>query len=180
MKVVVCFATGYEEVEALCTVDVLRRAGIEVVMAGVSGNPVSSSRQISINMDTRIDEIDWDTVDMIVLPGGLPGVDNLYANEIVTKQVMEFKEKGKWIGAICAAPSILGKLGVLIGEVATCYPGFENTLEGAVASKERVVISNKIITGIGAGASLEFAYVLLEVLKGEEVAQKLKESMLAN
>lgn len=178
MKVVVCFATGYEEVEALCTVDVLRRAGIEVVMAGVSGESVNSSRQISINMDASINEIDWDTVNMIVLPGGLPGVDNLYANEIVTKQVVEFKEKGKWIGAICAAPSILGKLGVVKGETATCYPGFEDTLEGAILSKERVVISNKIVTGIGAGASLEFAFALLEVLKGEVVTQKLKESML--
>lgn len=178
MKVVVCFATGYEEVEALATVDVLRRAGIEVVMTGVDGAVVSSGRNIKIHMDELIERVKWPEIDMIMLPGGLPGVDNLIANEVLCENLKDFKEKGKWIGAICAAPSMLGKLGLLKGERATCYPGFEETLEGAVVTHERVTVSHKIVTGIGAGASLEFAFAVLEVLKGNEVAQKLKKAMM--
>lgn len=178
MKVVVCFATGYEEVEALATVDVLRRAGIEVIMTGVDGEVVASSRNIKIQMDELVENIKWDEIDMIMLPGGLPGVDNLFSNSIICEVVKNFKAQEKWIGAICAAPSILGKLGLLKGEKATCYPGFEKTLEGAVVTYDRVTVSNKVITGIGAGASLEFAFMVLETLKGKEIAEKLRKDMI--
>lgn len=178
MKVAVFFAEGYEEVEALSVVDVLRRGGVEVIMAGVDAEEVTSARNIIVKMDQKAEEINYDEVDMIVLPGGLPGVDNLFASELVKSKILEFKKVDKWIAAICAAPSVLGKLGVLEGECATCYPGFEEHLSGAVHSGDRIVVSNKIITGKGAGASLEFALKLLEVIAGEERANQIKQGML--
>lgn len=147
-------------------------------MTGLSEKAVISSRNISINMDVLLEEVEWDNVEMIVLPGGLPGVDNLFADAKLCEIIRSFKEQNKWIGAICAAPSILGKLGILVGESATCYPGFEKFLEGAIITNERVTKSNKVVTGIGAGASLEFAFCLLENLKGKQVADRLKKAMI--
>lgn len=178
MKVVVFFATGYEEIEALAVVDVLRRGSIEVIMAGVDGEVVKSGRNIPIVMDQKAEQIVYNEVDMIVIPGGVPGVHNLFASELVKKQIHAFKEAGKWIGAICAGPGVLGKLGVLQGEKATCYPGVEHELIGCEIIKERVIRSGKIITGIGAGASLEFALELLKALVGEEKSHQIKEGML--
>lgn len=178
MKVAVYFATGYEEIEALSVVDVLRRAGVDVKMVGVTGRTVLSGRQISLNMDAIIEEINPNEVDMIVLPGGVPGVDHLMENDLLVHQLKSFKEQDKYIAAICAAPSILGKLGLLKGEKATCYPGYEEFLEGCQVVDERVVVSNHIITGKGAGASLEFALAILEVIEGKEAAQKIAQGML--
>lgn len=178
MKVVVFFATGYEEVEALSVVDVLRRGGVEVIMAGVDGYEVTSARNITVKMDQKADEINYDEVGMVVLPGGLPGVDHLFASEFVKEKVLEFKKADKWIAAICAGPSVLGKFGVLEGEKATCYPNFEQFLYGATHVEDRTVVSNKIVTGKGAGASFEFALKLLEVIAGKEKADQIKQSML--
>ncbi|WP_053984735.1 DJ-1 family glyoxalase III [Niameybacter massiliensis] len=178
MKVVVFFATGYEEVEALSVVDILRRGGVEVIMAGVDGDVVSSARGIKVQMDQKAEDINYDEIGMVVLPGGLPGVDNLFASELVKARVLEFKSADKWIAAICAGPSVLGKFGILEGEKATCYPGFEQFLYGATHSEERTVVSNKIVTGIGAGASLKFALKLLEVVKGVDKAEEIKGAML--
>ena len=178
MKVVVFFATGYEEVEALSVVDILRRGGVHVIMAGVDGKVVASARGIKVQMDEEAQNINYDEVDMVVLPGGIPGVDNLFASEFVKNTVLEFKSQNKWIGAICAGPSVLGKWGVLEGEVATCYPNFEQFLYGATHTQERVVVSNKIITGKGAGASFEFALKLLEVIAGTQKAEQIKNAML--
>ena len=178
MKVVVFFATGYEEVEALSVVDVLRRGSVEAIMAGVDGEEVTSARGITIKMDQTIDKIDYDKVDMLVIPGGIQGVNNVYASTRVKEEVLRFKREGKWLGAICAGPGVLGKWGVLEGEKAVCYPGFEKELMGATVSLERVVVSNRVITGIGAGASFAFALKLLEVLMGSEVSQRIKEGML--
>lgn len=179
MKVAVYFATGYEEVEALSVVDVLRRGGVEVVMVGVDGKTVVSSHQVSINMDTTIDQVDHSEIDMMVLPGGVPGVHNLAANGGLVENLKAFKMQGKWIAAICAGPSILGKIGLLEGEKATCYPGFEEQLLGASHVPERVVVSNHIITGIGAGAALDFGYKLLEVLKDQATSEKIRQAMIA-
>ena len=178
MKVAVYFATGYEEVEALAVVDVLRRGGVDVSMVGVTGKSVASARQISINMDQTIDEVNHDEIDMMVLPGGIPGVDNVKANETLIQNLKAFKKEGKWIAAICAGPTILGELGLLEGEKATCYPGCEDALVGATVVNERTVISNKIITGKGAGAALEFGLAILSVIKGEEAAHKIAKAMI--
>ena len=178
MKVAVYFATGYEEIEALSVVDVLRRAQVDVTMVGVTGKTVVSGRGISLNMDQLIEEVNHDEIDMIILPGGVPGVDNLKANEKLVNLLKQFKEEGKWLGAICAAPSILGELSLLKGEKATCYPGYEDKLLGAHFTGERTVVSGKTITGKGAGASLEFALTILEIIKGKEVAEKIATGMI--
>lgn len=180
MKVAVYFATGYEEVEALAVVDVLRRGNVEVVMVGVDGKAVVSGRGISINMDATIDEINHDEIDMMVLPGGIPGVDNLIKNETVVKELKAFKEQGKWLAAICAAPSILGKLGLLQGEKATCYPGYEDELTGCQHTGERVEVSHHIVTGKGAGTALDFGYKILEVLKDKDLADQIRKAMIAD
>lgn len=180
MKVAVLFATGYEEIEALAVVDVLRRAKIDVIMTGIKERQVTSSRAITVAMDTTLPNLDKDTIDFLILPGGMPGVDHLYADENVKEWVKDFDAKQKNIGAICAAPSILGRLGVLKGKQATCYPGFEKYLEGAILNDARVVRDGHIITGIGAGASLEFAFKVLEVIEGKEVADKMKAAMIAD
>jgi len=177
MKVAVYFATGYEELEALSVVDVLRRAKIDVVMVGIDGKTVASARNIHVFMDTTIEELDHETVDMIVLPGGVPGVNNLSQSQSVIQNIKAFKEQGKWLAAICAAPSILGENDLLVGERATCYPGYEKYLKGCDYVDERVVVSHQVITGKGAGASLEFALAILEVIQGSEAAHKIKESM---
>jgi len=179
MKIAVYFATGYEEVEALSVVDILRRGNVEVIMVGVDGKTVVSARQVSINMDVTIDEVNHDEIDMIVLPGGLPGVDNLMKNETLVQQLKNFKAQDKWLAAICAGPSVLGKLGLLEGEKATCYPGFEDKLLGCEYTGERVELSHHIITGIGAGAALDFGYKILEVFQGKELAEKIRKAMIA-
>ncbi|MBE6023935.1 MAG: DJ-1/PfpI family protein [Cellulosilyticum sp.] len=179
MKIAVYFATGYEEVEALSVVDILRRGNVEVIMVGVDGKTVVSARQVSINMDVTIDEVNHDEIDMMVLPGGLPGVDNLMKNETLVQQLKNFKAQDKWLAAICAGPSVLGKLGLLEGEKATCYPGFEDKLLGCEYTGERVELSHHIITGIGAGAALDFGYKILEVFQGKELAEKIRKAMIA-
>lgn len=179
MKAIVYFAQGYEEVEAIAAVDVLKRADFEVIMVGVDGMVVQSTRGIKINMDLDIEQVDYEDVDVIVLPGGLPGVDNLEKNEKVKESIKLFKNQGKLIGAICAAPSLLGKLGVLQGVKATCYPGFEKYLEGAEYCDRTVVVDKQIITAKGAGVSLEFAFSIVQALKGKEFADKLRKSMIA-
>lgn len=180
MKVAVYFATGYEEVEALSVVDVLRRGNVEVLMVGVDGKSVVSSHKVSINMDITIDEVNHDEINMMVLPGGVPGVYNLADNKLLVEQLKAFKAQNKWLAAICAGPSILGNLGLLEGEKATCYPGFEDKLLGCEHLGERVVLSNHIITGKGAGAALEFGYKILEVLKGKELSDQIRKAMIAN
>lgn len=179
MKVAVYFATGYEEIEALAVVDVLRRGNIEVSMVGVNSKTVVSARGISINMDTTLDELNHDEIDMMVLPGGVPGVINLEASEKLMSELKSFKEKGKWLAAICAAPSILGNQGLLVGEKATCYPNYESKLIGCEHVDERVVVSGKIVTGKGAGTAIDFALKILEVLESKEVADKVRKSMIA-
>lgn len=179
MKVAVYFATGFEEVEALSVVDVLRRGGVEVVMTGIDSKTVVGSHKISINMDATINEIDHDKIDMMILPGGMPGTTNLAKNETLVKNLKSFKEQGKWLAAICAAPSVFGQLGLLEGEKATCYPGFEDQLLGCVHTEDRVVVSGCMITAVGPGASLQFGYKILEIIKGKELSDKIKEGMLA-
>lgn len=178
MKVVVYFATGYEEVEALAVVDILRRGNVEVIMAGVTSEQVASSRGITVMMDKLAEQIVYEEVDMIVLPGGLQGVEGLKASPIVTNQLKAFKEQGKWIGAICAAPSILGELGFLKGEKATCYPSFEKSIDGGEYVIEPVVVSGNLITSRGAGTSWHFALALLEVLAGKEKRNEVAKAIL--
>lgn len=173
----VFLAPGFEEVEALATVDVLRRVGEEVVTVSVAEQVVTGSHRIPVVADTTIDAIQNTQPDVIVLPGGMPGTLNLEANETLRGMIEAANEQGKWIAAICAAPSILGHMGLLQGRKATCYPGFEKDLYGADYTAQRVCRDGHIITGNGAGSAIAFGLELVRVLQNDEIADKLAAAM---
>lgn len=173
-KVSVFFGTGFEEIEALSVVDILRRAGIETDMVSITGQEtVTSSHGVTVSMDKNLEEVDFSSLDMIVLPGGMPGTKNLEACDLLMEQVDSFFEKGKWIAAICAAPTIFGHRGILKGKKACCFPGMQNQLEGAEVSYEKVVVDGNVITSRGMGTALEFALKLLEVLTDAQTATQM-------
>ncbi len=174
----VFLAEGFEEIEALAPVDVLRRGGVEVKTVGVTGKTVVGSHGIPVVCDITVAEAVTENLEGIVLPGGLPGTVNLEKDETVQKFIDYSAEKGLLIGAICAAPSVLGHKGLLRGKRAVCFPGFEGELEGAVYTDIPAVSDENIITGWGAGGSLDFAYMLLSrVKKDPEAAETLAKNM---
>lgn len=177
MKAVVFLADGFEECEALIVVDILRRAGIETIMGSIMGRiEVQSSRNIWVRSDAKAEDIDFNTVDLIFLPGGRLGTENLRGSDIVKKQCLEFAER-KTVAAICAAPSVLAELGLLEGKEATCHPDFENQMFGAILTKDSVTVDGNIITGQGLGATFEFAFKLTEILAGKDVIQRIKKAI---
>lgn len=177
MKAIVFLGDGFEECEALITVDILRRAGIETVMASVMGRrQVESSRQIKVTADAMAADVDYGTADLIVLPGGRLGVENLSASEIVTEKCREFAAD-KHVAAICAAPSLLASLGLLEGKKATCHPDFEGHMAGAGLTGESVVTDGNIITGQGLGASFDFAFELVRIFAGAEKVAQIKKAI---
>lgn len=176
--VYVFLAKGFEELEALAPVDVLRRAGVTVKTVGVTGKRVSGSHGISVNCDIAIDDAVFDELDGIILPGGMPGTTNLEENEIVNKFIDYAWENEKVIGAICAAPMILGRKGLLRGKNAVCYTGFEKELTGAHILDRPAVRDGNIVTGWGAGGAMDFALLYLETIsENEELAKKTARSM---
>ncbi|MCX7759675.1 MAG: DJ-1/PfpI family protein [Hydrogenothermaceae bacterium] len=178
VRVVVPLADGFEEIEALSIVDILRRANIEVVMAGLHDGYITSARGVKVIPDTTIDTIKADDFDMIVLPGGQPGTDNLNADERVRKLIVDFYNKGKLTGAICAAPYVLANAGVLSGKKATSYPTYKERLKDATYLEEEVVEDSNVLTSRGPGTAASFALKIVEKLKGKEVAENIKNAML--
>ncbi len=179
MKVLVHFAEGFEEIEALAVVDILRRAAIETVMVSVTGNKVvGSTRNIKVVCDALFEEVNYSDADMIVLPGGMPGTKNLDAHTKLKEKISQFYSEKKWLAAICAAPIVYGKMGLLQGERATCYPGCEADLKGAETVTEEVVVSGKFITSMGPGTAMEFGFKIVEILLGKESSDKLKKAMI--
>lgn len=177
--VYVHLADGFEEIEALTAVDVLRRAGIPVKTVSVmDSRTVIGAHDIPVIADLLFAEADYESCEMIVLPGGMPGTTNLGSHEGLAKQLAAFARDGKWIAAICAAPSVLGKMSLLKGKRATSFPGFENELIGARYSEERVVRDGKIVTSRSAGTAMEFALELVKLLKGGPTADKLRKSLI--
>lgn len=176
-KIAVLFKEGYEEVEALTPVDILRRANVQVDMIGMDSDMVTSSHQITIKMDKVFDE-SIDEYDGIVLPGGLPGSTNLRDDERVTDLIKNFFDNGKLVAAICAGPIALAKAGVLKNKVCTCAPGFEDQLTGANYQEAIVQIDGNVITGKGPAAALEFGYSILEYLGYD--ASALRQGMQYN
>ena len=176
-KVIVFFANGTEEIEALTPVDYLRRAGADVTLAGVPEKDVTGSHGINISADKAARDCVNADFDMVVLPGGLPGTVNLEIDENVQKILRKAYDEGKYVCAICAAPSVLGKAGMLCGKHATCYPGFEEHLHGAVCEKAPVVCDGNVITSCGAGAAGEFAYALIRALYGEEKSEQIRKAV---
>ena len=173
-------ANGFEEIEALCPLDLLRRAGVEVTTVGVGGEMIRGSHGITVQADMP-DTMYMDTnPEMIILPGGMPGSKNLDESRIVDMAVQTAARKDAYIAAICAAPFILGKRGLLAGKEAICYPGFEDQLTGATISDKKVVRDGKFITAAGMGVALEFGLTLVATLKGEEVAENLRRAVIAD
>lgn len=175
-------ANGFEEIEALCPLDLLRRAGLEVTTVGVGGEQIRGAHGICVQADIPDTLYRDSRPDMIILPGGMPGTKHLDASAVVDAALRTAQRNGAYIAAICAAPSVLGKRGYLEGVRAVCFPGFEPELRGAILQPEglRVVTDGKFITAVGMGAALEFGLALVRVLLGDERAQELRRSVLAD
>ncbi len=171
-------ATGFEEIEALMPLDLLRRAGLEVTTVGVGGIDITGSHGITVKADITDSDLADNAPECVILPGGMPGTKNLDASPVVHKALDDALENNALICAICAAPMILGKRGILRGKKATCFPGFEEYLEGATVGG-RAVRDGQVITGIGMGAALEFGIEIVAALKGREEAEKLAAAVLA-
>ncbi len=169
----VCLAEGFEETEAITPIDLLRRAGAQVTVVGVTGKTVTGSHGIPVVADKEIGEIDDSDVELVVLPGGMPGTLNLENSEGVQRLIDTAARQGALLGAICAAPSILGHKGLLNGKTAVCFPGFEKDLTGAVPGTEETVRDGNIITSRGAGSAVSFGLKLVEALYGEKQAEEL-------
>lgn len=178
-KVCVFFGTGYEEIEALTVVDILRRQGIDTQMVSVMDDKtVTGSHQIPVVMDSLIKDVDFEGVDMIVLPGGMPGTNKLEACEPLMEQVDSFLASGKAVAAICAAPTILGHRGHLKGKKAICYPGLEQQLSGAEVIYEAAVRDGNIITGRGMGCAISFALMIVEYFVDKKAADEMAEKIV--
>ena len=177
MKAIVFLADGFEECEGLIVVDILRRAGVETLMASaMDGLLIDSSRHIKVQADVMAADVDFDSVDLIVLPGGRLGTENLGANELVVEKCKEFAAS-KHLAAICAAPSLLAALGLLDGKKATCHPDFEGVMAGAELTGGSVAVDGNIITGQGLGASFDFSFELVKTLVGEETVAQIKKAI---
>lgn len=175
----VFLADGLEEIEGLTVVDILRRAGVEVVTISVSGKKeVTGAHQITILADELFEQVDFTKLYGVVLPGGMPGTLNLMKHEGVNRILHQFDQEGKLVAAICAAPSVLGQAGLLKGRKATCYPGFEEKLTGAVTSTESVVQDGNIITSRGMGTAIPFALSLTAYFQGQEKAEEIGASII--
>lgn len=176
--VMILLADGFEEIEALTPADVLRRLDVETVLVGVTGKTVRGSHGIELTADRTLNQVKNDTPDMVVLPGGMPGARNLEANPVVKALITRAAAAGKYLAAICAAPMVLGKAGLLKGRRACCFPGFEDDLEGAEVMRDaRVVTDGNIITARGAGAAAEFAFELGRIMKDDVGAAFLRKTM---
>lgn len=176
--VYILLAPGFEEAEALVPADLLRRANIETALVSVTGKPVPGSHGITVVADIALEDVDLSKADMVVLPGGGLGYKNLGKEPRVERLVKEAAEKGLWVAAICAAPTLFGKWGLLTGKDAVCYPGMEEGLTGAQARMDqRFVTDGKIITGRAAGSAFEFGLSLIEALAGEEKAGDIRDSV---
>ena len=173
-------ANGFEEVEALAPLDLLRRAGVEVTTVGVGGDMIRGSHGITVVADIPDTMYRDPAPEMIILPGGMPGAKNLDECRTVDVALKAAVNSGAFIGAICAAPFILGKRGLLAGKQAICFPGFEKELTGATIADTRVVRDGKTITAAGMGVAVDFGLALVAALKGDEVAEKLRHTILAD
>ena len=178
-KVCVFFATGFEEIEALTVVDILRRAKIDVDMVSITEEKrVTGSHGITVEMDTVFAEVDFEGTDMIVLTGGMPGTVNMEDFSPLMEQVEKFHANKKWIAAICAAPSIFGHRGMLNGKPACANPGFESHLEGADVKSDPAVVAGHIITSRGMGTAIPFALAILEQLEGTDAVVQMKKGIV--
>jgi 4-methyl-5(b-hydroxyethyl)-thiazole monophosphate biosynthesis len=176
--VLVPLLPGFEEIEAVTIIDVLRRAEVPVRVASSRKGPVRGAHDIEVVADALLAEVTADQVEMIALPGGMPGAAGLARDPEVQRLVRELAEAGKYTGAICAGPIALAAAGVHRGKRVTCYPGFEDHLEGGTLVGDRVVIDGALVTSRGPGTALEFALALVDLLKGATARQEVARRML--
>lgn len=179
-KVYEFLSNGFEDIEALAPVDILRRGGLEVKTVSITGEQmVETTHGIKLMTDLRIEDIvDFSDVDAMLLPGGLPGATNLNKHRMLREILLEQYNQGRIVAAICAAPLVLGSIGILEGKRATCYPGFEKRMTGATYTQEQVTIDGNIITGKGPGASMDFGYAILGKFVAPEAVAELKAQMM--
>lgn len=178
-KVALFLANGFEEIEALATVDILRRAQIPVETVSISDTKtVTGAHNVTVIADTTFQQADFSDVEVLILPGGMPGAKNLNEHEGLKELIPKFNGEGKQIAAICAAPMVLGGLGLLNDKRATCYPGFEAELAGAQTTGENVVVDGNITTGRGPGLAFEFALRLVEQIAGLKTRQEVQNGLL--
>lgn len=181
MKVYVHLAEGFEEIEAVTIVDVLRRAGVDAETVSVTGaHLVKGAHGVPVKADRLFEEADYDNCEMIVLPGGMPGTTNLGTHKGLAEKLEKFAKENRWLAAICAAPMVFGNLGLLKGKKAVIYPGMEEHLKGAQVGGKPVEIDGKIITSKAPGTAMIFALALVEVLKGASEVDGLKRSMVVD
>lgn len=172
-------AEGFEEMEALATLDIMRRAGLKAQLVSVTDNiNVTSSHKVTVKADILFEDCDFANCELMILPGGMPGASNLCAHSGLTAQLKEQNAEQKAIAAICAAPYVLGEIGILKGKKATCYPGFEKHLMGAEYTANLVEEDGNIITGKGPAAACQFGFTIVRRLLGQKVVDELKAGML--
>jgi len=181
-RVLVPLAQGCEEIEAITIIDLLRRADITVITAGLTDEPVVASHGVTILADTTLDDALDQDFDMVVLPGGLPGADNLNNDQRVHGLLKKMAASGKFVGAICAAPIVLGRAGLLSGKKATSYPGFldKMALPGMQYTGSAVERDGKILTGRGPGTAMDFALEIIGMLRGADVRNNVEKALVRN
>ncbi len=178
-KIYILLAEGFEEIEALTPADVLNRAGFDVVLVSTNSDLlIMGAHHIPVKCSCFIEHLKADEGLMLILPGGMPGTLNLMANEKVKSLLLEFNSQNKWIGAICAAPMILGEMELLKGKRATCYPGYEKHLIGAELTDCNAITDGKIITGKGVGVSMDFSLEIVKNLTDKKTADELARKMV--
>ena len=177
--VTILLGSGFEEMEAVIPYDMLKRAGIPVQFAGIGGELIPGSRGITVKADIRVEDVCFEQMDMVVLPGGLGGVDSILGCRRALRLVKSAWEAGKYVAAICAAPTILAKLGISDGKKATVYPGMEGKMHKAqMVENAKAVVDGKLITATAAGAAFEFAKALITELKDAQTAEKVAEGIV--
>ncbi len=178
-KIYVFMADGFEDIEALAPIDILRRGGMDVTTVSINDTlEVESAHRVTILADTVFEAADFSDADLLVLPGGMPGAANLDNHEALGELIVEHNAQGKYLAAICAAPLVYGRRGILQGKRATCYPGFEKYLDGAEYTRELVTTDGNIITADGPGAAMPFGYTLLSLFADEQTVNGLKDGMM--
>lgn len=171
--------TGFEETEAVAPLDLLRRAGVDVLTVGIDGKTVTGSHKIKVEADITIGEMDLTTMEMIVIPGGLGGVASLRACPEALEALRFGWENGKYVAAICAGPTVLADLGIMEGKKATCYPGQEIHMGSAIMQENQaVVVDGRVITGTSAGTAIPFGLALIAALKGRETAEAIRKQIV--
>ncbi len=172
-------ASGFEEIESIVVIDILRRSNMEITIVSIEKQlEVTGSHHITIKTDDILENVIFENIEWLILPGGMPGTTNLNKHEKLKEIIKKHYEKGGSIAAICAAPLILGDMNLLQGKSATCYPGYESHLQGALLSEEKVVDAGNIVTAKGAGVTIPFALKIVEKSKGMDKAQEIANKIM--